>query len=175
MRLDKERTGGATQVGKLEIKYRINRKLKGVDGQAVVAHLRGLEKRSSLTAENVVADAKKKSSPLHGLFCWDDTEAARLYREEQARWLIRQVIQITIRGDEYRDIESRAFVNVIVADERQYVSMNTAMTTPSLRNQMLENALREMGVFERKYRDLIELSEVFAAIQAVRESEPVPA
>jgi hypothetical protein len=41
--------------------------------------------------EDVVDVAKDPSHPLHDAFEWDDTEAARQYRLEQARYLIRAV------------------------------------------------------------------------------------
>lgn len=159
---------------KVQTKYKLSKRLKG-DATAIVAHLEGLAKQAPLTAIAVVADAKKKSSPLHDLFCWDDTEAARLYREDQARFLIRSVIRVTVRGDEYADLQTRAFVNVTVADERQYVSIATAMNNPDLRNQLLENALRDLAYFERKYKELSELTEVFAVIRSMRaRAEPIP-
>ena len=44
-----------------------------------------------LTPDAVVEAAASPDSPLHGYFEWDDTEAARKYRLEQARTLIRSV------------------------------------------------------------------------------------
>lgn len=45
-----------------------------------------------LRPEDVVADAKNPTSPLHGCFEWDDAKCGILYRLEQARTLIRGVI-----------------------------------------------------------------------------------
>ncbi len=42
-----------------------------------------------LRPQAVVDAAKDEDSPLHNAFCWDDAEAARLYRLDQARRLIR--------------------------------------------------------------------------------------
>lgn len=153
----------------MQIKHKLStRRLKGADPEAIAAHLHRLAKKSALTAEAVVADAKKATSPLHSFFCWDDSEAAKLYREDQARWLIRSVIRVTVRGDDHEDLQTREFVNVTIEDERQYVSVATAMNNANLRNQMFENALRELGMFERKYKDLAELSELFAVIRGMR-------
>lgn len=41
-----------------------------------------------LTPRNVVAEAKKKSSPLHKFFDWDDRSAASKYRILRARYII---------------------------------------------------------------------------------------
>lgn len=44
-----------------------------------------------LTPDDVLADAKSSKSPLHGLFPWDDKEAAHDYRLDIARSIIRNV------------------------------------------------------------------------------------
>jgi len=49
------------------------------------------ERDGTLMPEAVISDAKKKTSPLHDYFTWDDGRAAHLWRIEQARRLIRSV------------------------------------------------------------------------------------
>jgi hypothetical protein len=66
------------------------------------------DKEGRLSAERVVAAAKKRSSPLHGCFNWDDTEAARQYRLDQARTLIR-TIKIEVRT-EHTTVRTVAYV-----------------------------------------------------------------
>lgn len=46
------------------------------------------EKHGVLTPEIVLNDARRKSSPLHYEFDWDDSTAAHRWRIEQARKLI---------------------------------------------------------------------------------------
>lgn len=46
------------------------------------------DKHKELTPEMVVAAAAAKSSPLHKFFEWNDSEAAKKYRLQQARQLI---------------------------------------------------------------------------------------
>ena len=61
-----------------------------------------------VTPEMIVADAKRKSSPLHGLFEWDTSKAAAAHWIETARWVIRQVrIEVTT---ETRTISTVAYV-----------------------------------------------------------------
>lgn len=58
----------------------------------VVERIRKLEsEHGEVTAEVVLRDARKKSSPLHPYFEWDDRLAAHEWRKEQARRLIREV------------------------------------------------------------------------------------
>lgn len=54
------------------------------------------EKHGTLTPAVVVQAAKNARSPMHDCFEWDDGEAGKAYREEQARALIRSVrVEIT--------------------------------------------------------------------------------
>lgn len=61
-----------------------------------------------ITPEMVVADAKKKSSPLHGLFEWDESVAAHNHWIERARAIIRHV-QVTVTTHHMR-VQSVAYV-----------------------------------------------------------------
>lgn len=61
--------------------------------EAIRQRLDGIAKanRGVLTPELVIADAKKKDSPLHGQFEWDVKQAAYQHWLDQARALIRAV------------------------------------------------------------------------------------
>ena len=55
-----------------------------------------IREKGVLTPDAVVADARNVTSPLHGYFTWDDTEAANQFRLEQARTLIRNIkVEVT--------------------------------------------------------------------------------
>lgn len=56
--------------------------------EAVRQRLDELAARGALTARDVVLDARKKDSPLHGYFEWDNAKAATKFRLVQARRLI---------------------------------------------------------------------------------------
>lgn len=59
---------------------------------AAIERIRQLEnEHGELTVETILKDAKKRSSPLHDYFQWDDAKAAHEWRKEQARRLIRGV------------------------------------------------------------------------------------
>lgn len=59
----------------------------------VVDRIRELAERGdgTIKPEDVVADARDPSSPLHAEFQWDDDVAANAWRLQQARQLIRSV------------------------------------------------------------------------------------
>jgi hypothetical protein len=56
--------------------------------EVVLARLEVLAAGGELTPDAVVADAKRKDSPLHGYFEWDDKQAGHKFRLMQARRLI---------------------------------------------------------------------------------------
>lgn len=60
--------------------------------------LKALERSDGrLLPDDVVEAAKDPGSPLHSHFTWDDSEAARLHRINEARALIRRVrVEVTV-------------------------------------------------------------------------------
>ena len=58
----------------------------------------------SITPEILVNEAKKRKSPLHPIFEWDDTKAAEGYRLQQARILLNNIRVTVVTDGESRDI-----------------------------------------------------------------------
>lgn len=72
-------------------------------------------KRKALTARAVWEESVSKRSVLHDRFTWDDTEAARLHRDEEARCVIQDV---TITDGERAG--GRRYYHVVIADDSRY-------------------------------------------------------
>ncbi len=116
-----------------------------------------------LRPADVVEFARDPGTALHSKFTWDDGEAAEQYRLWQARRVIRcSVVVIPEKQQEYK-----AFVS-LTPDRNGitggYRSIRSVVSNRDLREQLLEDAIREMKVFRRKYAQLKELSEVFSAM-----------
>lgn len=75
------------------------------------------ENAGELTPSVVVEAAQPETSPLHEYFEWDNSEAAKLYRETQARYLIRSVSVRYIKKDEDKERECRAFVSIATHED----------------------------------------------------------
>jgi hypothetical protein len=142
--------------------------------QEVGEYLEGLEER---TPEALVADAKRPSSPLHGFFTWDNAEAAQAHRLEQARHLLRSV---TVRFTDWgASPPQRGFVALrvrpVAGEEEpaatQYLPIRSILDDPQLRAQLLDEALAQAQMWRARYAKLRELSEVFAALDAVRRKQ----
>lgn len=154
------------------------------DAQAVGRRLEELStQHGELLPEIVERDARKKGSPLHDLFTWDDSAAALQYRLGQAAHIIRCVIVI---DDPAAPEPHTAYVRVEVPngvglDDEERVFRSSyrptalVMSDAELREQVVARALRDLAALRQKYRDLDELAEVFRAIDRVALREKVSA
>src|ERR1700741_1494249 len=98
---------------------------------AVRARLEEIEATHGvLRPSDVVADAKKKDSPLHGFFTWDTRKAAEERWLDQARDLIKSVyFRVT---EEHRTISGPFFVRApdLPSDEQGYTSIDRLRSDP---------------------------------------------
>ena len=136
------------------------------------------ENGESLSAEDIVYEAKQKNSPFHEWFEWNNSKAAHQHRLKQARDLIGSV-EIVRRSDPRADKEGRirAVVhltrNVVDANgnnsvKRTYIPTVKAMEDEEHRELLLKQALADFENLERKYGALSELATVFESIDEVR-------
>jgi len=116
-----------------------------------------------LISANVVTEAKDPQSPLHKVFEWDNAKAAHLWRLNQAGDVIRNIVVVNVGPDgEKKTI--RAFVNVTQDEDRHYTSITHAMSDKALRKQVIAQAWDELTSWKERYKELVEFSKVFAAI-----------
>lgn len=73
--------------------------------------IRSENENGELVAEDVVEFAKNPNTALHKKFNWDDTKAAHLYRLQQARGIIRVVVNVT-KSDTGQRVVVPAFVSL---------------------------------------------------------------
>lgn len=136
--------------------------------------LRRLEKENTLLRpDDVVEEARNPKSPLHDLFEWDDTKAAHQHRLSFARTIIKSVsfrVQIEGGGDLLRT-HTPAFQPVKIMDpegnpSRGYVSRNntTVLSRAGFRQLELENAIRELNGWKRRFNTVLVLSKGLAGV-----------
>lgn len=147
--------------------YKENKRLP-VNAQVAGEELARIRKENGdfFSPAAVVIASRPKKAPLHSVFEWNDSVAAEQFREYQASYLIRAVTVIMPELPDSAPV--RAFVSVIINDQRRYTSIAAAMTDENLRDQLLGDALREMQQFERKYAELSELASVIQSMSATR-------
>lgn len=129
------------------------------------------EQYGRLTSEFVVKAATKSNHPLHKYFEWDDTEAAESWRQEQARQLIKSIKITIVREDNDEPLNVRAFVSIRTDEGREYAPVMEAMSNRAHRSQLLADALDDLKMWRKRYKDLQELAGLFAAIDAAMESK----
>ena len=120
-----------------------------------------------LRPEDVVAFARDESTELHKRFLWDDSAAAELYRVEQARKIIRYVVQMEeIRGE---PVEIRTYWSLVNdrKDGDSYRNVLEIMRSDELKDALLEQCKRDFLALRKKYAHLVEFAKVFEAIDSV--------
>lgn len=117
----------------------------------------------------VVQFAQDETTALHAYFDWDDSEAAKQWRMEQARRVIR--LSVTVVSQNLPPI--RAMVS-LTSDRKTgggYRSLYDVLDSVSLRDQMVNDALAELRVFRRKYEQLKALAPLWDAIEQIERSQ----
>lgn len=139
------------------------------------------EENGGVIPEILVDDAKKEQSPLHDWFEWDDKHAANRYRIEQAEYLLRHIV-VTVKTPDGNKEEFRAFhvVNVQEGDKTndgreqqrgRYVSIRNVLSNENYRKQLVENALRELEIWRKKYATYQELVLAVEAVSKILEQK----
>lgn len=128
--------------------------------KAIAKRLERIARRNGgiLTPDAVVEDARDESSPLHEQFTWDDTEAAKQWRLEQARTLIRSV-KIEIKADE-KTVSTVRYVRSPEASGKQqgYADVTRLRTREDLAREALR---RELAAAKALFDRCESLAEVF--------------
>lgn len=76
--------------------FRAGARVKKVKAQAAGEELvRIRAKHGAVTARNTVDESRPEDAPLHEAFEWDDEKAADEFRLQQARTIIRAVVDVT--------------------------------------------------------------------------------
>lgn len=134
------------------------------------------EQFGSVSPQLVVEHAKDKESVLHGYFTWDNKQAASKYREVQASHLLRSIVAVRVEGVELT-APTRAFVSVRKAAEESeldepgtYTSIREAVRIVDYREQLMENALRELDAYRLKYQLLSDVTGWGRSIMHAREA-----
>lgn len=103
-----------------------NWKMKGlakrVDPSIAAEELKRIQDiYGSITPEILVKEAKKRNSPLHKIFEWNDSKAAENYRLQQARILLNNIQVSIITDNEVKNIS----VYEVTSVKEGYKSIDT--------------------------------------------------
>lgn len=141
-----------------QVKWKIDFLANGADAQRVYEELGNTE----ITAKEILEKAKNPNSELHKLFEWDDRKAAEKYRLQQAGNIVRNLVFVT---DDEKEEPIRVFH--ISTEPKKYKPTKLILQQPDEYRALLQRAKDELYAFQRKYKSLVELEEVFDAIDAL--------
>lgn len=140
-----------------------------VDPQVAGEHIESLIEKyqEHLTCDEILADARKTSSPIHNVFEWDDTTAAEKHRRNQASSMMAGLV---IKNK--RQQKTRAFVFVQIPGEnrrKSYIPLRSAMGRTELREQVIKQALKPLERWIASYGGRSELSFVKKRVEQLRQ------
>ena len=145
--------------------WKAGARINGMDPQRVGERLERIrQKHGVLTPTAIVEDARRKTSPLHNGFEWDDKRAAAIYREDRARAIMRCMV-VTIQGSGQESTQVRAFVHV--GNPLEYEDIQTVMRTQNKRDALLALALNRLEALRAEFGTLEELAAVWGALDEV--------
>ena len=129
------------------------------DAAQEIANLR--KSAGRVNAETLLEKAADPDSCLHGMFEWNDDQAAHEFRLTQARLVLRSLVIDTPDGNVGRMLVA---VSVGSSGGRDYVPVQQAMKVPEWREEVLEEALRDLRAFRVRYNTYKELAALVASI-----------
>jgi hypothetical protein len=144
---------------------------RGINASDALEYLEELrlQHNNELSPELVVESAKDPDSLIHPWFDWDDAEAAKKHRLDQARKLIRSIEVVRVVLDEPQPVR----VFHVVRTERieskvktYFSSMDEILADADARQRLIEQARREAKALRDKYVHLVELSYLWENIDA---------
>jgi hypothetical protein len=139
----------------------------GVDAQVAGEELECIRSfhGGELRPGDVVDSARDPRSRLHPVFTWDNTEAAESWRKHEARQLISSVRVVVRALDRPQPQRQIAYVSVPQPDKgRAYLPAKVVMSDEVLRQRALDEALRQLEAWRRRYAHLNELAAVFQKV-----------
>ena len=126
--------------------HQLNKETAQIYGTKIADMMR--KKDDKITAMDLLNEAEKANSVFHNHFIWDDTKAAVEYRLQQARYILRVIVQEVIIDGEPEEV--RAFLTVknpkknVNTSEHIYVTLDTAMTNESYRQELLSKIITQL-------------------------------
>jgi hypothetical protein len=155
--------------------------------EVAVGELKRIYERDQRIAPAVVVtESEAPTAPLHGAFTWDDSVAAQIQRENEARSLMRRIVVV------HRDAKGlpttapvRGFVAVPVMQEngdgqavdqrtnqpmQTYIPVVSVMSEEQLRRQYVARAYEELQAWRKRYQDIVAFARIFEEIDRAAET-----
>jgi hypothetical protein len=124
-----------------------------------------LEAGGVLAAQDIVVAARAEESPLHRFFNWDDRSAARAWRLDQAKDLVKALVVVIPDADGPSPAYEATIAKHVNGPVFTRLTPRVFMPAPQPpRFARLQQALRALEDVRKRYADLQELEAVMSAI-----------
>lgn len=131
-------------------------KMFKADAEGVYADLQNI---ISKTPQNVVDyAAEHPESELHKCFTWDDMKAANEWRKQEAR----QVMRLLVYKDDNEEETTK--VRVLQRGTEEYLPVKNIVRDRDEYSALLRRARLELKAFKERYKNIVELEEIFDLI-----------
>lgn len=118
-----------------------------------------------LRPSDVVNESRPEEAPLHPAFEWDDPKAADLYRQDQARRVIRSLTVVPANRPDSTPTPVYLHVRQVEDPRGQcYRSTAEILNNDELRDQLLADAMAQLQGWRKRFGNLSELAAVVRAI-----------
>lgn len=136
------------------------------DANKVGSELQRIEKKhGGVRPDAVIEVARKKGSPLHKMFEWDDSVAAHKYRQSQASAIIRNCRAVVVGPSGPQQI--RGFVLVPGEEKTGYVTASTIVEEDRVQ-RLMEAAIKGLESWMNRYEEFQDqLPGVFFPVKSV--------
>lgn len=121
-----------------------------------------LSQEGRLTAANLVDASRPEDAPLHREFEWDNDKAAEMYRQDQARLMIRNIVIINEQSEQQET--TRAFVHIKEEETSTYEPILVVVKDEDKLQKLYETAKRELAAFRLKYKSIQAFAALFEEI-----------
>jgi hypothetical protein len=137
-------------------------------GEALFGVIRKKFNGKKPSPDQLIAEAKKKRSPIHGLFEWDEKRAAERHWQGKARYYLRAIQIVEVRIDTRQVVRGpvRAFVPVQIEKdgripEENYVPVQRLSEKPENIDAVLRRAKADVQSVIARYKRYAEFMAVF--------------
>lgn len=132
-----------------------------VSAQTAGEHMEELEEKfGEVTPQILLEDSRPDDAVLHPLYEWDDPKAAERWRLHQSKMIMGNLIVVSVNKKALQE-PVRAFFTVSSGNEQgSYNHICTIVSNEDKKKQVLSNAMRELDMFNRKYQNLLDVTDV---------------
>jgi hypothetical protein len=127
------------------------------DPQVIGETLTAIAVNGRLKPADVVRAAAERRHSLHQFFTWDDAEAAKAYRLDEARALISSVEVVEVDATNAHDERRRAFLSITDNHGRAYRPVQLVVADARLQAMMMAQLIGEMRSMRRRYREISDI------------------